>query len=104
MLLMKREFFEDVRSGAKTTTLRYWRWCRTPAESVHTVPGLGKVRIDSARPVELAELTDEDAQADGFQDLAALRAALRKLYPSRKRRGRQLYLIHFTYVPDGPAF
>jgi hypothetical protein len=103
MLLVRKKFFEDIRRGAKTTTLRFWRWCRTPAGSVHSVRGLGRLRIDSARAVEWGQLTDADARADGFGDLAALRAALESLYPPEKRQGRKLYQVRFTYLGDPAA-
>jgi hypothetical protein len=90
MLLMKKVFFDAVRLGTKRTTLRYWRSCRIKADSVHTIPGLGKVRIESVQPVELRDLTDADAHADGFANLRALRQALHALYPPAKREGRAL--------------
>jgi len=100
MLLMKKRFFKGIRSGVKTTTLRFWRWCHLRAGTVQSVPGLGKVRIDAAQPVEVSELTDEDARADGFESLAGLACALNELYPPEKREGRRLYRIRFTYMPD----
>jgi len=101
MLLMKKVFFEAIRSGGKTTTLRYWRRRMVRPGSLQTIPGLGKVRIDEAACVELADLTDADAQADGLTDLKALRAALHDLYPPARREGRKLYLVRFTLEEDG---
>jgi hypothetical protein len=98
MLLMKKAFFDAIRRGAKRTTLRYWRSCRIKAPSVHTIPGLGSVRIESVQPLDLRDLTDADAQADGFENLRALRRALRALYPPEQREGRTLYLVRFTLV------
>ena len=103
MLLMRKEFFEDIRAGTKTTTLRYWRWCHVRAGGVQTVPGLGKVRIEAARPIEPRELTDEDARTDGFDNVAALRRALDRLYPPTQRAGRRLYQIRFTFLSNPSA-
>ena len=104
MLLMKKRFFPAIRRGEKTTTLRYWRWRRVGAGQVHTVPGLGKVRIDSVEPVRLAELTDSHAADDGFATLAELRAALEEMYAGADladgEADRRLYLVHFTLL-DG---
>ena len=104
MLLMKKRFFPAIRRGRKTTTVRYWRWRRVGAGQVHTVPGLGKVRIDSAEPVTLAELTDSHAAADGFASVPELRAALGEMYAGAdlddREADRQLYLVHFTLL-DG---
>jgi len=100
MLLMKKVFFEAIRSGGKTTTLRYWRRCQVRPGSLQTIRGLGKVRIDEATCAELDDLTDADAQADGLADLQALRTALRDLYPPARRKGRKLYLVRFTLVRE----
>ena len=95
---MKKEFFDAIRSGAKTTTLRYWRRCQVRAETLQTVPGLGRVRIESVRRVEPDELTDEDARADGFADLGAMVRALSDIYPPDERSGRTLYQVRFSLV------
>ena len=98
MLLMKKEYFDAVGSGAKRTTLRYWRRSPPKRGSIHLMPGLGKVRIAEVRAVSCSQLTDADAKADGFESLAELRAALRKLYPPQARKGRKLYQIHFDLL------
>ena len=103
MLLMKKEFFAAIRAGRKTTTLRFWRRRRVRAGSVHTAPGLGKLRIEDVRPVDLAALSDADAVADGFPDAASLRKALERIYPGEARDGRTLYQVRFTLVAAGPA-
>jgi hypothetical protein len=100
MLLMKKVFFEAIRSGGKTTTLRYWRRRMVKPGSLQTIRGLGKVRIDEATCAELDDLTDADAQADGLADLKALKTALRDLYPPARREGRKLYLVRFTLEED----
>jgi hypothetical protein len=102
MLLMKKVFFDGIRAGTKTTTLRYWRRRRVRPGSVQTVPGLGRVRIESAEVAEPGELSDDDARADGFADLAALRSALDELYPPEARAGRRLYRVRFTLLNESP--
>ena len=99
MLLMRKIYFDAIRSGVKTTTLRYWRSCRIRPDSVHRVPGLGNVRIQDVRVVQPGQLTDADARADGFDGLAALQAALDQLYPPNRRKGRRLYQVHFALLP-----
>jgi len=100
MLLMKKRFFDVIRSGAKTTTLRYWLRCCVRPDSIQTVPGLGRVRIDAAEPVDLDKLNDEDARADGFESINSLLHALDELYPPSSRQGRTLYRIRFTYLTE----
>ena len=87
MLLMRKEYFAAIRSGAKTTTLRYWKRPRVRPGSVHTVRGLGRLRIDEVAPVAAADLGDADAEADGFRTPRELRQALRALYPAGRRAG-----------------
>lgn len=99
MLLMKREFFDAIKAGTKTTTLRYWRWAMVKPGTVHNVRGLGQVRIDDVKIVDFASLKKADAQADGFANLAELRLALEMIYPPDKRTGRKLYLVRFSYLP-----
>lgn len=103
MLLIKKVYFASIRAGTKTTTLRYWRRAMVRAGEVHTVRGLGRVRIESVRQVEAAALTDEDARADGFADLADLLRALADYYPPDGRAGRALFQVRFRYLGDGKA-
>lgn len=98
MLLIKKIFFDAIRRGTKTTTLRYWRWAHVKAGSYQKVRGLGVLKIDKIRPIDPAELADADAQADGFADLPALLAALDELYPLSQRDRRKLFKIDFTLV------
>ncbi|MCK4602698.1 MAG: ASCH domain-containing protein [Phycisphaerae bacterium] len=99
MLLMRRVYFEAIRQGKKTTTLRFWPRPLVRSDTIHNIPGLGTVRIDQIRCICLSTLTDADARADGFESLAQLRQILQETYPPEKRRGRKLYQIHFTYLP-----
>lgn len=97
MLLMKKKYFDAIRAGTKTTTLRYWQCCRIKAGSVHAVPGLGRVFVESVQVVNDTDLTDADAQADGFQSLRQLRRALAEIYSPLQRRQRKLYKVAFTF-------
>jgi hypothetical protein len=100
MLLMKKQFHEAIRTGQKTTTLRYWKRLMVKPGSVHTIPRVGKVRIEAVDAVELDELTEDDARCDGMESLAAIRQGLKEFYDDTARRERTLYRIRFTYLPD----
>jgi len=102
MLLMKKMFFDAIRTGRKTTTLRFWHYARVKPGSVHAVPGLGRVAIDDVRTVQLADLTAVDARADGFDSLRALRKALSDLYPVSQRQGRSLFRVTFRFLDVNP--
>lgn len=98
MLLMKKCFFDAIRRGTKTTTLRYWLRPMVRPGSRHRIGGLGTVRIDEVRCVSLSSLTARDARADGFASLRALREILRALYPPPVRRTRRLFRVRFTFL------
>ena len=98
---MKKRFFDDIRAGRKTTTVRFWKRLMTRPGQVHTVPGLGKVRIDDVREIALGALSDADAVADGFASTDELIATLKQMYPTLSDAGvadgRTLYVVGFTY-------
>ena len=101
MLLMKKVFFDAIRSGRKTTTLRYWRHQRVRPGQVHTMPGLGKVRIESVEVVDLSSLTGAEADDDGFCSRADLLEALERMYPALAKGGepgRRAYRVRFTHL------
>ncbi len=98
MLLMKKVFFDAIRCGDKTTTLRYWRRKMVRPGSVHSVRGLGQLRIDDLHVVEADDLTDTDAIADGLAGRAELNSLLHQLYTPDQRRQRTLYKVSFTYL------
>ena len=81
MLLMKKIYFDAIRRGEKTTTLRYWRYPQVRPGAVYVIRGLGRVGIDDLAVVRMEDFTDAHARADGFEDLPALREALDALYP-----------------------
>jgi len=99
---MKKEYYDAIRAVTKTATLRFWKRPMVQVGEVHTVRGLGRVRIEAVRRVELTELTEADAQADGFDSLPALRDALEQYYPPERRKDRSLYQVRFTYLDARP--
>jgi hypothetical protein len=100
-LLFKKEFFDAIRRGRKTTTLRRWKSCwMQPGSRVHS-PRLGWLRIVSVDPAKLEKLTKSDARADGFASLAQLRQALQRFYPDQKHDGKQWYRVVFQLETDG---
>lgn len=105
MLMFKKCYFEAIRAGAKTATLRYWSRRMVKPGSVHLAPGLGRLRIESVQPRRLEDLTEADARDDGFDSVAQLRAALAELYADDARRSRSLYQVRFSYLgrADRPA-
>ena len=81
-LTMKGEFVDLVLKGLKNTTIRLGKL--KPKHRVVILHGGGrdvaKVEITGVRYKKLGDLTDEDAQRDGFESLEDLLKALRKVY------------------------
>jgi len=102
-LLFKREFFDSIRRGRKTTTLRRWKSRHLSAGVRAYSPGLGWLRIISCEGARLEELTTADARADGFASLAQLHGVLARLYPDQKHDGKQWYRVVFEFERDGRA-
>jgi hypothetical protein len=100
MLFMRKEYFPAIRSGRKTTTLRYWSRRQVRPGSDHLIRGLGTVRVLSVERIGASQLTEEDARADGFNNLAELHRAMEELYPPEKRDGRELYKVTFRFPAD----
>lgn len=98
MLLMKREFFDAIRRGEKTTTLRYWQRQHLNPGSVQFIQGLGELLINDVTQVNLSELTDSDARKNGFHNLLELDLTLDEIYTQEQRYSRELFLIQFTLI------
>jgi hypothetical protein len=94
-LLFKRELFEAIKSGKKTTTLRRWKSCHIAAGDRVKVPGVGWLKIRVCETIKLSQLKSADARADGFASLADLHAALDRFYPDQKGDGKAWYRIAF---------
>ncbi len=104
MLLMKKRFFDAIRAGRKTTTVRFWRHARMSAGQVHSIPGLGRIRVEGVEPIGLDGLTEELARSDGFERLSDMTAALEELYGDlRCADGRRLFVVRFSLVADKDA-
>jgi hypothetical protein len=100
MLLFKRKFLSAIRSGAKTQTIRLWKWRRMRGGQRSYIPGVGPIRIMSVEPVDVDALTDDDAIPDGFPSAAALQTELRTIYGDKLADGHQAYRIVFERLAE----
>jgi len=98
MLLFKKKFLPAIRTGQKTQTIRLWKHRRMRTGQRSYVPGVGAILIESVEPISLDELTDTDAELDGFPSLAALRQELADLYLAQAE-GHQFYRVRFSLAP-----
>jgi hypothetical protein len=99
-LLFKKSFWNAIRSGEKRTTIRRWTSPRLKAGKRAYSPGLGWLNIESVDEIDLRELDEADARADGFQTLSAMKKTLRELYPRQAGDGRQWFRIAFSRMPE----
>ncbi|MEE9602267.1 MAG: ASCH domain-containing protein [Thermoguttaceae bacterium] len=99
MLLFKKKFLADIRTGQKTQTVRLWKHRRMRAGQRSYIPGVGYIRITAVEKVELEKLTDADAKPDGFETADQLRAEIANLYAEQLAEGHQAYRIAFHLLP-----
>ena len=101
MLLFKKKYLDLIRSGKKTQTIRLWPHRRMRTGQRSYIPGVGYIHVDLVEPVELENLTDQDAAADGFPNRAALQKELKELYPKELARGDAAYRVCFRlFTPE----
>ncbi len=95
-ILFKKQFAQAIRDGSKTTTVRRWKSCSISAGDRVFSPQVGWLRIRACDCIELGDLDEGDAQADGFASLKELHRVLRRFYPKQAADGRQWYRIGFS--------
>jgi hypothetical protein len=100
MLLFKKKFLPAIRSGEKTQTIRLWKYRKMRAGQRSYIPGAGYIRVTAVDEVRLDQLTDADAQPDGFTTADALRAEITGLYPDQLAAGHRAFRIRFELMPD----
>ena len=75
-------YIPAVIDGRKTATIRLGRRSYHPGWAILKADGSGiSVCIESVRYCRMADLTELDAQRDGFKSLDELLAALQEFYP-----------------------
>lgn len=100
MLLFKRKFLDDIRSGAKTQTIRLWKHRMMRSGQRSYIPGVGYIRITSVEQVEVDSLTDADAIPDGFPTAAALKKELNSIYGEKLKNGHQAFRVIFKCIDE----
>lgn len=103
MLLFKKRFLDAIREGRKTQTIRLWKFRRMRPGQRSYIPGAGYIRILAVDEVALDQLTDADAQPDGFDTADALREEIRRLYPDQLAGGHRAYRIAFERIAADEA-
>jgi len=100
-LVFKLDYAGKLLSGEKVTTIRL-STNLNPGEVVEVYAGhvrIGRAKIISVRRKKIRELTDEDAQADGYISREELLRDLSKIYGrSRLRDESEVYIIEFQML------
>ncbi len=80
--MVKGEYVDDILSGRKKATIRLGKVKVKYNELIVHGGGrpVAKIRVTNVVYKKVRELTDEDAQKDGFKSLRELLEALRKVY------------------------
>lgn len=94
-LFFKKALQAAVLAGTKTTTIRRWDRARLKSGGRAWAPGVGWLSIDLVERITLSTLTADDARADGFPSVTALRAVLKECYPDTRSDGKKWYRIRF---------
>lgn len=100
MLLFKKKFLDAIRSGRKTQTVRLWKVRRVRAGQRSYIPGIGYIRILAVDEVALDDLTDEDAELDGFDSARSLREEIQAIYAGETTADYRAYRLRFELAPD----
>jgi hypothetical protein len=98
MLLFKKRFLDAIRRGEKTQTIRLWKHRRMKPGQRSYIPGAGPIRVVAVDEVSLEQLTDADAQPDGFASAQQLREEIARLYPPDAAGAYRAYRVVFELI------
>lgn len=98
MLLFKKKFLAAIARGEKTQTIRLWKYRKMRSGQRSYIPGIGYIQVLAVDEVTLADLTDEDAQLDGFDTADALRLEIESLYGDALAAGSLTFRIRFRVL------
>lgn len=94
-MLLKQATLRGIRDGA--VTLAFRRWQRPTVKTCGSLlTALGQLDVEAVDAVELAQITESDATAAGFENLTSLRAEL------SKRKDGDLYRIRLSFAGPDP--
>lgn len=102
-LSFKARYIEPILQGRKRYTMRARTRLKVGDEVAATCrydrPPFARLRITAIREVRLGDLTEADARADGYTDLAARRDEWNRLHPGHPwRSDRTIHRICFIVL------
>ena len=94
-MLLKRETLKGIESGS--ITLAFRRWLRPTVKTGGTLlTSVGQLAIEAVEVVSLEQITESEAVAAGFSDLASLRSQL------LRRANGDVYRVVLTLAGPDP--
>ncbi len=94
-MLLRQETLRGIQDGSITLAFRRWR--RPTVKSGGTLlTAIGQLSIEAVDPVEVEAITEDEAAAAGFSDLASLRSEL-----GRRRTG-DVYRVRLHLAGPDP--
>ena len=98
MLLFKKKFLAAIARGEKTQTIRLWKYRKMRSGQRSYIPGIGYITVLAVEEVALADLTDADAELDGFATGDALRSEIQSLYGDALAAGSLAFRVRFRVL------
>jgi hypothetical protein len=95
-VLFKQRFYGGLVSGAITVTIRKWSRAQVKVGGRYRTPAC-TLAVDAIEHIPIERVTEADARAAGFADLAAL------CRETGLEAGDVIYRVHFHRVDDAPA-
>ena len=107
-MLFKPEFIELIKSGRKTQTRRLWKTAHVRVGGVYDARTklferasvFARIQVLSLRREKIAEISEDDARAEGFASRVEFLKAFRRINQNKSRKaGRGLaWVVTFRYV------
>lgn len=94
-LFFKKHLQDAIRTNQKNTTIRRWSRPMVQAGQKAFSPGVGWLAIEAVDVVQLDDLGDADANADGFRTASDMKRLLMELYPLHASDQKQWFRVRF---------
>ena len=93
-MVFTKRLREGVRNGDITCSIRIWMHPHVKVRARYPMEE-GEIEIDSIKPIEFHDITDQLVRESGFASLIDL------LKVAKHGKGENIYLVRFHYLPPG---
>ena len=95
-MMFTKRLRQGVREGRITCSVRIWTKPHVRVGGIYPMED-GNIVVESIQPILIEDITGELARRSGFAGVVDL------LKVARHGPGRNVYLIHFHYIPPAAA-